>query len=55
MNNLQNETYFTVANESRKTIKKGSQVLVNYGNYTNNTLMVNYGFCIENNIFDCYK
>lgn len=39
------QTYFTLTNESRRVMKKGTQAWNCYGNLTNKYLLVNYGFC----------
>jgi hypothetical protein len=36
-------------------MKKDSQAWYNYGNRTNNFLLVNYGFCFQNNWHDSFK
>ena len=48
-------TYFTLINESRETMKKGTQAWNCYGNFTNLFLLSVYGFCFENNKFNSYK
>ena len=52
---LNSETYFCYINESRETMKAGSQAFFNYGCFSNKTLITQYGFCIENNKFESYK
>jgi hypothetical protein len=46
------ETFFTLVNETRRTMKKGEQAWNCYGNRTNLYLLVNYGFCFQNNLYD---
>ena len=36
-------------------IKKGSQAFYNYGFRTNLFLLINYGFCIPDNLYDSLK
>jgi len=48
------ETYFTLVNESRKPMKKGSQAWNCYGNRTNLFLLINYGFCFESNLYNSF-
>ena len=50
-----NETYFIFANEMRRPMKKGTQAWNCYGNRTNEYLLVNYGFCFENNLYSSYS
>jgi hypothetical protein len=46
------ETYFIIANKGERTIKKGEQVFFNYGNRTNQHLILNYNFTYEQNAFE---
>ena len=48
------QTYFTFINETRTVMKAGTQAWNCYGNRTNNFLLVNYGFCFQNNLYDSY-
>ena len=52
---ISQDTYFTVINNSRQTLKKGSQAFYHYGKRTNIDLLVNYGFCLKENIYDSVK
>lgn len=52
---LDTETYFTFINEMRTPMPKGSQAWNCYGNRTNVFLMVNYGFCFKDNLYDSVK
>ena len=54
-NSLQNETFFIFANEMRKPMKAGTQAWNCYGNRSNIFLLVNYGFCFQDNLYDSYK
>ena len=51
---LESETYFTFINESRFVMKKGEQAWNCYGNRTNRYLLVNYGFCYEDNLHESF-
>ena len=44
-----NETYFTFTNELRKPMKAGAQAWICYGKRNNRYLLLNYGFCFQNN------
>lgn len=48
-------TYFTFINETREVMKSGTQAWNCYGNRTNAYLLVNYGFCFQNNLYDSFK
>ena len=48
------ETYVAMVNQTRKPMAKGSQAFFCYGNRTNMYLMVNYGFCFQDNLYDSY-
>jgi len=52
---LNSDTYFCYINESRETMKAGQQAFFKYGDHSNKTLLVQYGFCIENNLYESYK
>jgi hypothetical protein len=47
--------YFSYVNMSDKVLQPGDQVFYNYGNRTNRFLLLNYGFCFENNPFDSFE
>ena len=36
-------------------MKKGSQAWYCYGNRTNESLMITYGFCLKDNVYDSVK
>lgn len=48
------DTYVAMVNQTRKPMLKGSQAFFCYGNRTNIYLMVNYGFCFQDNLYDSY-
>ena len=48
------DTYFTFINETREVMKAGTQAWNCYGNRSNVFLMVNYGFCFRNNLYDSF-
>ena len=52
---LETETFFTFINDTRSTMVKGSQAWNCYGNRTNVFLLVNYGFCFKDNLYDSVK
>lgn len=52
---LENDTFFTFINQTRKTFQKGSQAWNCYGDRSNMFLLMNYGFCFENNLYDSVK
>ena len=52
---LENDTYFTFINETRKPFKKGTQAWNCYGDRSNMFLLMNYGFCFEGNVYDSLK
>ena len=39
----------------REPIKKGDQIFLCYGRRTNKDLIMGYGFCTENNLYDSLK
>ena len=49
------ETYFTLFNNSGRTIKEGEQVFYFYDGKTNRALLKDYGFAYQNNRFDCVE
>ena len=49
---LATDTFFTFVNSSRSVMRKGSQAWYVYGNRTNASLLVQYGFCFKGNLFD---
>ena len=48
-------THFVIVNNTRKTIKTGDQAFFCYGARTNKFLLLNYGFCFENNYYDAFQ
>ena len=52
---LENDTYFTFINQTRKVFKKGTQAWNCYGDRSNIFLLMNYGFCFEDNLYDSFK
>ena len=50
----ENDTWFVLVNNDRKTIQEGDQACYCYGNRSNNYLMSSYGFCFPDNRFDSY-
>lgn len=50
-----NDTYFTLINNQRVTMKKGEQAWYCYGRRTNAFLLISYGFCPKNNLYDSCK
>lgn len=48
----ENETYFTIVNQSGRTIKQNEQIFYRYGCKSNASLLVNYGFTYPGNRFD---
>ena len=49
------QTYMTLVNEMRKSMKKGQQAWNSYGDRTNAFLLINYGFCFPDNLYDSAK
>lgn len=49
------DTYFALVNTERKTMKKGSEALVNYGKKTNFSLLAHNDFCLKDNLWDSVK
>lgn len=49
------KTYLTFINEMREPMPKGSQAWYCYGNRTNSYLLINYGFCFPDNLYNSYK
>lgn len=49
------ETYVVFINETRTPMQKDGQAWYSYGSRTNIFLLVNYGFCFENNHNDSFK
>ena len=49
------ETFFTFINQMRKPMEAGSQAWNCYGNRSNIFLLVNYGFCFQDNLYDSHK
>jgi hypothetical protein len=52
---VMDETYVVFINEMRKPMPKDGQAWFCYGNRTNSFLLVNYGFCFQNNLYNSYK
>lgn len=52
---LQNDTYFTFVNQMRKKMEKGTQAWNCYGNRSNIFLLMNYGFCFPDNLYDSLR
>ena len=52
---FEEETYFTMANYSRKPMKKGDQAFISYGCRTNYFLLQSYGFALEDNLQESFK
>ena len=48
-------TYFTLINKNRKTIQPGEQVFNCYGLHSNKYMLLNYGFCYQDNRYDSYE
>lgn len=48
-------TYFTFINQTREVMRAGTQAWNCYGNRTNQFLLVNYGFCFKDNLYDSFK
>lgn len=46
------ETYFTIVNQSGRTLKQGEQVFYRYGSQSNAALLLHYNFAYEGNKFD---
>ena len=49
------DTYFTKVNETRQTMKAGTQAWNCYGHRSNKFLLVQYNFCFQNNYHDSVK
>lgn len=49
------ETYFVMVNSTRQSIFKGKEAYNCYGNYNNSFLILHYGFCFQNNLYDSVK
>ena len=52
---LQNDTYLTLINDSRSIMIEGSQAWFRYGKLTNLKLLIHYGFCLKDNVYDSIK
>ena len=52
---VQRDSYMTLVNEMRKSMKKGQQAWNSYGDRTNAFLLINYGFCFPDNLYDSAK
>ena len=46
------DTYFNLVNKNRKTFMPGDQVFTCYGDRTNKSLLLNYGFCFSGNKYE---
>jgi hypothetical protein len=51
----ESDTHFVLVNQDRRTIQAGEQVFYCYGCRSNRYLMLNYGFCFQNNRYDSYQ
>ena len=51
----ESSTYISFINTTRKPIKKGDQIFYNYGRRSNQFLLIDYGFCFEDNLCDSYE
>ena len=49
------DSFFVYVNKTRQTIEPGDQVYYCYGNRSNKFLLLNYGFCFQNNKYDSYE
>ena len=49
------DTYFVMVNSTRRSILKGKEAYNCYGNCSNSYLMLHYGFCFQNNLYDSVK
>ena len=52
---MKNQTYFVLINQMRKPMLAGEQAWNCYGERTNAFLLVNYGFCFQDNLNDSFK
>ena len=52
---LDKSTNFVLVNNNRATFEKGDQVYYCYGNRSNRYLLVNYGFCFQDNRYESYE
>lgn len=50
-----NTTYFNMVNKTRRTVEAGDQLFYCYGNRSNKFLLINYGFCFPNNLYDSFE
>lgn len=48
------ESYFAFVNMRRRTLQPGEQAYYCYGNRSNKFLLLNYGFCFQDNAYDSY-
>lgn len=53
-NKAKAETYFVFVNETREPMKAGTQAWNCYGNRNNEYLLINYGFCFQDNLYDSF-
>ena len=49
------DSEFVVAVGKKQRYSAGSQVLLEYGNYSNTSLLIHYGFTILNNRHEFYR
>ena len=49
------ESYVAYVNIERKPIEPGQQVYYCYGRRTNRYLLLNYGFCYADNVYDSFS
>jgi len=52
---LDESDYFCMINKARKKMEKDKQVWYCYGNRTNSYLLINYGFCFPDNLYNSFK
>ena len=46
---------FVIATGPKETYQPGSQIFIEYGNYSNTSLLIHYGFTLMNNRFEFYR
>jgi hypothetical protein len=49
---LKTSDYFCISTNKQQTFQQGEQMFNNYGNDSNASLLVNFGFCLINNQYD---
>ena len=52
---LDSKTFYAWKNDSRKFLKKGDPAFIRYRKASNMTLLVHYGFCLKDNIYDSVR